>query len=129
MATKFEPWKAGVRKWVGPILHIYCPLYQQTFYYIDCKNRDEFKAVMKKQLKLVFDDDRKAAGGVEIIDNTKYPGIYVCVIFCDSKRPSVVAHETLHAVLWLAEKKGIDTSDEESLCYLQEYLVSMILGK
>lgn len=58
--------------------------------------------------------------------------IGVIRILTDSKDPSnlgIIAHECLHATMWVMRNVGIEVESEESFTYVQEYLTIKIFKK
>lgn len=111
-----------ISKWCGEILHIFEPVYQQNYYYFNCKTEKDYNRLLKMRFKL----DRKVRGrdgGFEVYENT---GTDVGFIW--TRNGNNLAHECFHAISYCLRRSGIELSDatEESYAYLLQFLVKEI---
>ena len=112
---------------MGRIKHIYDEIYRQNIYYVCCPTYAEFCKIMKKELKMDW-KPKDVDGNFTVIESC---GNLIGVIYTNSRKPDVVAHECLHAVSYFLRHKGIPLNDdtEEAYAYYLQFLVRQICGK
>lgn len=108
------------------IQHIYDPIFKQNYYFIDCKNHDEFLKICLDELEIDIGKEKRLVDGecYEIIRED----IPIQVFWTNKKHIEVVVHECFHAVYSCLSNRGIElsTSSEEIFAYLLQYLIEEI---
>ena len=112
------------------IIEVYDPVHNQKYWFVRCKNSEEFTDILTKiipgyQDMVLQESDEEDRGG-ECLDLV-LDGKLVIIFWCDLLDANAVSHECLHAVLFSARSRGISLTDDESLCYMLGFLVEGIL--
>ena len=108
------------------IQHIYDPVFKQNYYFIDCKNHDEFLKICSEEIKVDLENEKTLVDGecYELIIN----GIPVQVFWANKRRIEIVVHECFHAIYTCLSTRGIvlSNSSEEIFAYLLQFLIEEI---
>ena len=108
------------------IQHIYDPIFKQNYYFIDCKNHDEFLKICSDEIKVDLENEKTLVDGecYELIIN----GIPVQVFWANKRRIEIVVHGCFHAIYTCLSTRGIvlSNSSEEIFAYLLQFLIEEI---
>ena len=121
-------------KWFGEILHIWEPMLTRNIWYVNCRTQEEFIAIVKRRLNITVcqDGGNPVARFCVVEKNGRQAGL----LWCPKKDIPNLAHECLHAVMWIMSSLHVrpamdwfadDTNSDEQYCYLLTFLMKTIL--
>ena len=107
------------------MLHIWEPVYRINIYYIKTKSQKECLQIIKKEFGIELKKEKSQAGHFGVMRASD--GEEVGVIWATDNIN--LAHECMHAVFWIAERRGLELHEksEEAYCYLHTFLMRTIL--
>jgi len=117
-----------ISKQCGKVLHIYDPVYQQNYYYFNCRTHKEYVKLLKSKFNIDREPNEDIGGNCSIHEHR---GIFIVFIWTIRRGPDIIAHEVLHAVSWILRNRDIPLKDdtEEAYAYLTQFLMKEILAK
>ena len=111
------------KKWPKEVKPIVSDIYGVPLY--ATANTELFEQMLE-YLNLSGQIPTLGKGGLCALLEHPESGDQMVVMWLSEKNHSYIAHECLHATLYVADTVGLDRNDDEALCYLHGFFVKKV---
>jgi hypothetical protein len=119
---------------MATIKEIKIPIFDFTIFFITAKDYGEYRRTLKKHFKINVEPAFYRVGEFMDADSSRKcrDGTYIhkqegFIYYKKDSGIPIIIHELNHAVEWVCKRTGVN--DEESRCYLLEYLAKQIIRR